>query len=356
LFVLLAAAIYLFTGCAGPTTPLGAPWATNESETRNGPLAYISSLFKIEQAEIRFYPRRQNLHGPHPFTILIHDPAGVKSNFHLIVRHNGLEVTPSFLRQAQVTINGKDLRIHVPLVRLPADRDNLIEVIYMDSYARYESPRCNAFSRELPLVGAPGFNTDPRLLEIIRRISRLHGFSPAFTAALIAQESGFNPRTVSWAKAIGLTQVTPLAEDEIVSGNSTWPRYPGINELPALFVKALVVSGNANRSNEWRLDSELSIHGGLTFAELLARRWSAPDSLARLKQQFADPDDALTRLVLASYNSGFARVNGAQSRLGPNWLSAPELREARKYVNRITSYCDQFSEQEQGESSDEDQT
>ncbi|MBI3543556.1 MAG: transglycosylase SLT domain-containing protein [Deltaproteobacteria bacterium] len=286
LFLLMAAALYLFTGCAGPTTPLGAPWATVSSETRNGPLAFISSLFKLEKADIRFWPRHQRLHGPGPLTILINDPSGVKSNYHLVVRHNGLDVTSSFLRQATVTKQPKSLRIFVPLVRLPADRENLIEVFYMESYARYEAPRCHAF-KQGPLVSTNGFTPNQQLLELIRNISREHGFSPAFTAGLIAQESGFDPRTVSWAKAIGLTQVTPSA---------------------------------------------------------------------RIRTTFDDPDTALTQLVLASYNSGYTRVSNAFARGGANWLSSTELREARKYVGRITSYCDQFSETDKGEIEDEDQT
>ena len=358
LITLIGLATYLFAGCAGPSTPLGAPWATNTAETRNGPLALLASIFRTQGSEIRFSPAHQNQHGASPLTVHIHDPNGIRNNYRLVVRHNGLDVTQSFLRQASVAISSNDIKIHVPLLRLPADNEHLIEFIYsgandLNAYARYQAPICHAFDKK-QIRTTDGFAPEKQLLSAIVRISALKGFNPAFTAGLIAQESGFNPRTVSWAKAIGLTQVTTVAENEVVDEYSEWPRYPGINELPAFFVKALVFSGHVNRHNEWRVNEEMSIYGGLTFAQSLSDRWSAPDNMAKIKATFEDPDTAVTRLVLASYNSGYARVSNALARYGANWLAAPELKEARKYVNRISSYCDHFSEIE--EAHHEDQT
>jgi soluble lytic murein transglycosylase-like protein len=51
-----------------------------------------------------------------------------------------------------------------------------------------------------------------------------------------------------------------------------------------------------------------------------------------------------TKLLLASYNSGYARVLTALRTYGKNWITSPELHEARRYVNRISSYCDYFSQ------------
>ncbi len=358
LVALIGLASYLFAGCAGPSTPLGAPWATNSSEVRNGPLALLASIFRTRGSEIRFTPARQNLHSGAPLTVNIHDPNGVRSNYRVVVRHNGLDVTQSFLRQARVTVSANDIKIHLPVLRLPADNEHLIEVVYsgsndLNAYARYQAPICHAFEKKT-ILRTDGFSPDKQLVSQIVRISQLKGFNPAFTAGLIAQESGFNPRTVSWAKAIGLTQVTSVAENEVVDEYSEWPRYPGLNDLPAFFVKALVFSGHVNRHNEWRVDSEMSIYGGLTFAQSLNDRWSAPENMTKIRATFEDPDIALTRLVLASYNSGYARVASALARYGANWLAAPELKEARKYVNRISSYCDHFSETE--EVRHEDQT
>lgn len=338
-------------GCAGPTTPLGAPWATEPEQLRSGPIAFIASLFQGGSTEIRFEPGRQVLHGPSPMRIVIDDHVGVKSNYKLVVRHNGIDVTPSFLRQANINVEPKRITIELPVVRLAPTRDHLIEVIYhsgalgRSAYARYEPPVCDLRAAD-SIRSTEGFKASQQLLTQIRDISKSHRINPAFTAGLIAQESSFNPNTVSWAKAIGLTQVTPVAEHEIVSRYEKWPRYPGINELPAVFVKALVASGHANESNEWRLNTGLSIRGGLTYADQLASRWATPENFSRIKQLFPDADAELTRLVLASYNSGFTRVSTALSRQGGTWLSAPELKEARNYVGRISSLCYHFKEED----------
>lgn len=337
----------LLSGCAGPATPLGAPWATTSDDVKNGPLSFIASLFEHGASNIKFDPPHQVLHGPSPLKITITDPKGIKSNYKLVVRHNGLDVTTSFLRQATTTVRKDRIVLDLPVLRLPPERDHLIEVIYgvstdLAAYARYETPLCRAYDQNR-IQRLNGFNPGLRMVDLINKISKTKGFSPAFTAAVIAQESSFNPRTVSWAKAIGLTQITPVAEDEIVTEYAGWPRYPGINELPAMFVKALVLSGNANPTNEWRLEPGMSIHGGLTYMQRLVERWNTPENMARIRSSFPDPDEALTRLVLASYNSGYTRVYNAFIRHGSAWITAPELKEARKYVNRISSFCDYFS-------------
>src|SRR5262249_52501374 len=125
-----------------------------------------------------------------------------------------------------------------------------------------------------------------------------------------------------------------------------WPRYPGINELPSLWVKALVMSGKANDSNEWRLDSERSIRGGMAYMKLLIDRWSSQENMSHIQSLYEDPQIEQTKLVLASYNSGYTRVYTAFHRYGAQWITAPDLKEARRYVNRIFSLCDRFSELE----------
>lgn len=347
----LLACLY-FTGCAGPATPLGAPWATDTSQVRNGPLAFIAGLFEKSSAKIRFEPEHQVVHGPSPLKIIVSDPAGVKSNFHLVVRYNAIDITPSFLRQADFERKADELVITVPTVRLSPASDHLIEVVYgrtgqgkdsLSAYAKLPPARCHAFAEHQgSLQSVPGFNPPSGMVSAIDRISRQFNMNPTFTAALVAQESSFNPQTVSWAKAIGLTQITPVAEDEVFEQFTGWPRYPGINEMSAFWVKTLVSSGRMNASNEWRLDTERSLQGGLAYIKMLGERWSAPDKTARLKELFDDPEAARLRLLLASYNSGYTRVLSALNRYGSNWLTAPELREARRYVNRIFSYCDSF--------------
>jgi soluble lytic murein transglycosylase-like protein len=168
---------------------------------------------------------------------------------------------------------------------------------------------------------------------------------------LIAQESSFNPRTVSWAKAMGLTQVTPIAEDEVSSqipDYDSWPKYKGgTGRLPASVIKMMVLSGRINDKNDWKLDRELSIRGGLAYLSFLQKLWSTPAMMARFD------DIERTKLVLASYNSGRVRVLSAVHRYGKAWLRAPQLREARLYVNRIFSFCDSFSQEQKQDPTDQ---
>ena len=345
------------TGCAGPSTPLGAPWATDSSQVKNGPLSFIASIFKISgrkpdamAANIRIYPQRQILHRPSPMTVVVEDLGGIRANYKLVVRYNGLDVTPSFLRQANLDFSddGKHLVIQVPTIRLTPQRDHLIEVVYgsgstLNAYARLAPPTCKAVDRQKTIVTTEKFEPTNELLSLIKDISKQTGFSAAFTAALIAQESGFDPSSVSWARAIGLTQVTPIADQELGKTNSDWPRYPGINDMSQPWIKMLVLTGTANEQNEWRLNPRRSIQGGLNYAHLLLDRWRTGENTDKIRAAFEDPDSETTKLVLASYHSGYARVNSAFTRLGRSWLTAPELKEARKYVNRVFSFCDHFS-------------
>lgn len=361
-YVPLGLTAVLMAGCAGPATPLGAPWATNSAQVKNGPLSFIASLFNFSGrspaaanasvSDIRFYPARQVLHRSSPMTVIIDDLNGVRANYKVVVRYNGIDVTPSFMRQAKIDFrdDGRQLVIRVPTVRLNPKKEHHIEVVYgnganLSSYARFNPPVCRALDHK-NILTTDVFTPDSELVTLIQNVAKQTGFSPAFTAALIAQESSFNPRTVSWARAIGLTQVTPVADQELAKKHSEWPRYPGLNELPLAWMKMLILSGAANEDNEWRLNPRHSIRGGLTYAQMLVERWNEPQNLSRVKTSFEDPQAELTKLVLASYNSGYARVQGAFTRMGRNWLTAPELNEARNYVNRIFSLCDHFSHAE----------
>ena len=182
-------------------------------------------------------------------------------------------------------------------------------------------------------------------MRVISEKAAKAGLSPSFFTALVAQESGFQPQVVSWARALGLTQITGSAESEFISRYQSWPRYPDVNTMPVAVLKALVLAGKINAKSEWRLDPDHSIQGGIDYTVMLADKWSSPARLARIRSLFANPEEEHTRLILASYHSGFSRVLSAFEKYGRNWLEAPDLREARKYVNRIESYCDYFSQQ-----------
>jgi len=338
------ASLSLLCGCAGPTTPLGAVWVVKVPER-------AKAEHNWDRAKISFFPPRQVLHGPAPMMITIHDPDGIHADHELRVQYNGKDVTDSFLRQAQMSKSGdgKQLLIKVPLVRLPPTSQHDIRFLYgsegvsaTKAQATFQPPICNAFARK-KVFHTGGFEPPNDLLVMIDQIAIGSGFNPVLATALIAQESSFRNRTVSSSKAIGLTQVTSIAETEISELFSDWPRYPGINQLPVPIVKALVIAGKANAENEWRLDSERSIRGGLAYARMLAERWASEENYSKIRNTFIDSDRAYTELLLASYNSGYTRVLSALNRRGADWINDSELTEAKRYVNRIFSFCDHFS-------------
>ena len=337
-------------GCAGPSTPLGALWAVHPSQVTRE-LAEVpdqpSPTLGAPGVTIDFRPERQVLHGPKPLVVRIADTQGLAEKPRIRVRYDGLDVTRTFLSQARRTVRAGDreMWIRIPVIRLSPHIDHRIEVRYYttagkSAWAYYQAPICRMMDNRL-VKTTDSFTPEVALLTLIESLSIEAQVNPSLETALIAQESSFNPRTVSWAKAIGLTQVTPIAENAIsdrISDYQSWPRYSGIGRYPASVIKMMVMAGKINASNDWKLNKELSIRGGLAYLILLQKRWSTPEMKARFNEV------ERTKLVLASYNSGVTRVVSAVGRYGKNWLSAPELREARKYVNRIFSFCDYFSQ------------
>lgn len=309
----------------------------------------------VPGVKIDFKPTRQVLHGPKPLVVRIEDPSGIPENPRFQVRYDGIDVTTTFMEQARkLSMSGeREMFIRIPVVRLSPHVDHRIEVRYFNakgkpSSAFYKPPVCRAFDFK-QVRHTDAFNPDNSLLSIIESLSEKAEINPALMTALIAQESSFNPRTVSWAKAMGLTQMTPIAEDEVadqIPDYDKWPRYKSIGRLPASVIKMMVLSGRINEKNDWTLDKELSIRGGLAYLAFLEKLWSSPSMVARFD------DIERTKLVLASYNSGRVRVLSALHHYGKNWLKAPELREARLYVNRIFSFCDFFSQDQMQDPTD----
>jgi hypothetical protein len=337
--------------CAGPATPLGAVWTWTPVHPDSVATESAAPGESDPTSRIRFSPGRQVLHGPAPVKVLIRDEVREFDPSRLEVRYNGLDVTRSFLAQSRVAVEPERGHVNIenPVIRLPADAEHRIEMRYrtIDGAtvaARYEPPVCQAFGlQRVRDTGA--FRPSLGLLRAIDRLALEGGLNPAFFTALIAQESGFDPRQVSWSRAIGLTQITQAAAAEIARDRPAWPWHPGLAGVPALRLRLMVTSGELNASNEWRLDPEKSIEGGVAYARRMAERWGASPHAERVRQVFADPEVATARLALASYHSGFARTLGAFNRRGAGFLDSPELNEARRYVNRIFSYCHHFSEE-----------
>lgn len=336
-------------GCAGPATPFGSMnWPTflNPFGKSNSGLGY----------RISFSPERQVLHDSTDLDIIVEDVEGVPEEPDITVVYNGKDVTRQFLSKADreyIDHTKRRLKLSVKKFRLKLLADHQITASYKPKNQTepvtvyFEPPTCSAFNWEGRLAKIPGFKVDDQIVDFIDGIGHSQKISPFYIAGLIAQESSFDSTAVSRSKALGLTQVTSLGEAEIISSFEQWPRYPGISDMNWYGLRNALKSGDINSANEWRLDPSLSIRGGVEYLKFLSGYWERPDKQLLFRQSFADSDVKLSEVILASYNSGASRVSQALEEKGPEYLKSSELKEARKYVRRIASFCDFYSQRGQ---------
>jgi len=145
----------------------------------------------------------------------------------------------------------------------------------------------------------------PKYMEIIQEAAREHGFDWRFIAAIIYQESHFNPKARSYTGVEGLMQLT-----------QNTAKYMDVED---------------------RLDPEQSIRGGAGYIKRLYDRYD----------EAKDPDRLL--ITLASYNVGPGHILDAQKiaeegDLDPNsWTSLqqilPLLRYPKYYEKTDYGYC-----------------
>lgn len=370
LTALFATASWL-TACSGPHTPMGAIYGKGTAEPDQVVIQPMSRADLARMPEelqpkpkITFLPERQLIHAQTELVVDIFDPDGVADVDNVRFFYDKYDVTQVMLFQADKRfLNGnRHLRLKIKNFRLPANREHAIAVYYRPNkentwiYSSYLPPSCLAYGqKKVKTTGK--FRVPDGLLEKIQQSAVESGYNPAYYTGLIAQESGFNPHAVSWAKAIGLTQVTSLAEQTILEKYPSWPSNPLIKENNYLWVKNAISNGLITRTNEWRLDPNRSVVGGITYMNYLVDYWNMPHNKQKLRDLYGSHhDEELTKILLASYNSGAARVNLAIDRYGKKWLTAPSLGEARKYVNRIFSFCYHFAHEENVREIKNDQT
>lgn len=355
------AVAFSLVGCAGPATPFGAVngWGERITDKMARWLAEIASEERDgihRRQRVRFTPERQILHGRTDFSIIIEDPDGIPEEFELKLFYNGMDMSRRFLSQAEpvfVEPLRRRLQLRVRHLRLLPSRTNRVHVIYRRGpleppvHAQYLAPTCSAFETVRALASVPGFELSPDMIQLINDTALENNFNPHFLAGLIAQESAFNPRAVSYRKALGLTQITDLGESEVIKRYSSWPRYVGVSQMPFPVLKLAILNGEVHAGNEWRLNPALSIQGGVEYLTYLSEYWSRPEKRLQVEKHLGDSDTVVSEVILASYNSGAARVSQALERQGARWLDDEELREARKYVGRVVSYCDHFALEEE---------
>ncbi|MDC0980458.1 transglycosylase SLT domain-containing protein, partial [Bdellovibrionales bacterium] len=207
----------------------------------------------------------------------------------------------------------------------------------------YEPPDCNMLSMDR-INNTKPFTPAKGTLDYLNYWGKKYSYSPSLVAGLIAQESAFNPRAVSWAKAVGLTQVTPLADQEVAKRYRRWPRSKKIRRLPASLLKSWIHLGKVSPKEDWRLDPERSIQGGYEYLHYLHGYWHKKQNLKVFSSIYGESPKKLTEIILASYNSGAYRVKSALKSYGPEYLLSSDLNEAKKYVSKVFSYCYHFAQ------------
>ncbi|MGB0452174.1 MAG: lytic transglycosylase domain-containing protein [Bacteriovoracaceae bacterium] len=175
------------------------------------------------------------------------------------------------------------------------------------------------------------------------RLSKSRGINPNFLSALVAQESSFNPKAVSPARALGLTQITPIAVDQLKKTHGlSWKIHPDSRQLSYPELKLAVNMDYIHNQNDWRLDEKKSLLGAMYYIEYLDQYWSKALPVEVDEQTKTD-------LLTASYNSGPARIKYLFEQDGDNWKSSSKIKEAIKYYKKVKSYCYSFEHGKQPE-------
>src|SRR6185437_1317234 len=88
-------------------------------------------------------------------------------------------------------------------LRLLPIRENRVKIAYWPNgganpiVAIYQNPVCSAFESNEMLFTVPEFDPPLSVIESINRDAATHKLNPYFVAALVAQESGFDPLALS---------------------------------------------------------------------------------------------------------------------------------------------------------------
>lgn len=347
---LLCGVLAASASCAGPTTPFGASfWGPPTAQTQ----VEVSPEFSVRspaagKARVSSYPRGQIYHSPFDLVLRIEDNKKIPEDFRYEILYNGRRVS-RWLKGEKILIdpaNPKVVRIVFENLSLLPGRQN--EIVFLYYRNKDSSPVAYAFSppqcglRENKAIATLGPFKAPGLrVSKIEKAAAANEVNPALLAALVAQESGFNPLAISWAKAVGLTQVTSLANKEILALRPRWQYDPKVEGMSFLELKTHILSRKINSDNDWRLDKQKSLEGGALYLNLLTRYWDGPGAVSALAP-FGEKVP-MTDIILASYNSGAYRVKKALISKKADWLKSGSLKEARKYVMNIKSYCHAFS-------------
>ena len=345
-YVLIAISIF-FSGCTGPISPFGGleVWS-GDGQT------FLFNTVEMSSKNFSFYPKRQVLHKASDFKIEfnLEDQLDKQKNINpkIKVTYNNKDVTNTFLKSAYLHKEPEQqIRYVFNRLKLKPDRRHQIDVYWSpnddNNYSRltYLPPVCS-ISIARSLASLAPFRPKNQFIETIKKTAMLMQLNPSLLAGLIAQESGFNPTQISHAKAVGLTQITQIAGEEIKKFRPEWTIDPRIDKLSLVEIQNMISRQEISRHHDWRLDPDLAIEGGALYLNYLLNYWNQNENKLLLSK---NPKTEITEVILASYNSGPTRVKSKIKIDGENWLDDDELREAFKYVNSVVSYCYHFSEE-----------
>ncbi len=279
----------------------------------------------------------------------IQDTQDIPSLANVRVYFNSFDVTSTFMSNIEVKnrVKEKILEIEFKDIRLKLLDENNIRIGYSKDNSLYASqfqaPTCDFFETK-PINNIQGFRPPSEYILWLTEIAKTQKFNPNLLTGIVAQESGFNPNAVSWAKAIGLTQITNLAQEQLRVEDKSWPQSREISSLSYTDLKQKISTGELNHQNEWRLDPKTSLQGGAEYIKYLYKYWSLEENQVWLKKLSGEPNVVLSQVILASYNSGPSRVKNAIISDNNEWLKRSELKEASKYIRKVFSYCYHFSE------------
>lgn len=341
--IILLLLLSVFYSCAGPTNPFGGDVFISEE-------FQITKSFKHSHIDIHMSPDRQYYNSPYDLSIKIFDPNFHIKNFKYEIVYNNKKLN-RWLKSEEILIpkNKKEpVVISFKNLSLLPGNINKIAFLYYPNGEKFpvvhrlEVPECLKEVAQNEINISP-FEISQNMKTDIINIANKYQYNPSLVAALIAQESSFNTHALSVAKALGLTQVTPVAHREIARVKEDWKIYPRFSKLPFLNLKYRLRTNLINSENDWRLDPEKSIEGGIIYLNYLTQYWSSPEKTEILLNTFAE-DIPMTDILLASYNSGAYRVKKAILSKKKHWLFDENLNEARKYVMNIKSYCYAFNQ------------
>ncbi|MCC6138391.1 MAG: lytic transglycosylase domain-containing protein, partial [Bdellovibrionaceae bacterium] len=262
--------------------------------------------------------------------------------------YNSTDLTELFLKNSvqKVYPNEKWIRIEFDALKLSAKQLHNISFLYADDlrhYAyNYSEPSCSIYQMQ-PAKGLHGFSTPVEYLGLVNLSGREEKINSSLIAGLVAMESGFNPAAVSSAKALGLTQITDIAVQQINKKTSHWPRRD-LSSVSYAQVKEQITAGELTHEFDWRLEPGLSLKGGASYLKYIIHFWNLKENKKILNGAGIFTDEQTTDIILASYNSGPERIKKFVLKNKKNWLNEPDLKNVRYYISMIYSYCNEFSE------------